>query len=193
VLVTLARTRRGLSRDPEEAPGEADIPAEQAKTSEKARVPASDVDPGRPIDHQEPPTSGPTAARRLTWRITDRSTLVRLRREGRRVGRGSVTVWYLSAESPEHPRFAWAIGRKTGGAVVRNRLRRRLRSIVESRARSSTLDRGAYLVSLAPSAAEQSYEELKENVEAALRAVNSGSGAAAGRAPAPRPDPGGRR
>lgn len=168
--------RRGWPREPKEAPGEADVSAEQTKTSQKARVPASHVDPGRTIDHQEPSTQGPTAARRLTWRVTDRSTLVRLGRGGRRSRRGPVTVWYLPAESPDHARFAWAIGRKVGGAVVRNRLRRQLRAIVESEERSSGLARGAYLVSLAPSGAGRSYEELKENVEAALRAVSSGSG-----------------
>jgi ribonuclease P protein component len=56
-----------------------------------------------------------------------------------------------------------------GGAVIRNRLRRRLRAI------SSEVDfelmPGAYLINVSPPAAALSYDELRKNVSIALLAV----------------------
>lgn len=91
-----------------------------------------------------------------------------------------MTAWYLPDEGSP-PRFAWAVSRKVGSAVVRNRLRRRLREIVEQLARDGSVEPGAYLVGVSPAAAERSFRELKENVAATLRAASD-----AGR---PRPDP----
>jgi ribonuclease P protein component len=57
--------------------------------------------------------------------------------------------------------------------VVRNRLRRRLREAVEALARQGQVPPGAYLVSVAPPAAGQRFEELKENVATTLRAASA--------------------
>jgi ribonuclease P protein component len=65
---------------------------------------------------------------------------------------------------------AFAIGRKIGGAVVRNRLRRRLRAI--SGELFERLTAGAYLFSVSPGAVNLSYGELKADVEAALKKIN---------------------
>jgi ribonuclease P protein component len=67
---------------------------------------------------------------------------------------------------------AYAIGRRVGGAVVRNRLRRRLRAIVAELA--PELVPGAYLVGAAPEAASLSFGELKAIVSHALKAVGKG-------------------
>jgi len=65
---------------------------------------------------------------------------------------------------------AFAIGRKIGGAVVRNRLRRRLRAI--SGELSGRLAAGAYLFSVSREAIDLPYGELKADVEAALEKIN---------------------
>lgn len=62
-------------------------------------------------------------------------------------------------------RVAYAVGRKVGGAVVRNRLRRRLREVV----RATDPSPGAYLVSAGPGALRISFEELRMTVETAMR------------------------
>ena len=65
------------------------------------------------------------------------------------------------------PRVAYAVGRRCGGAVVRNRIRRRLRSIV----REIELAPGDYLLGAGPEAAVLPYDELRRSVAAAVDAV----------------------
>ena len=70
----------------------------------------------------------------------------------------------------EPPRVAYAIGSRVGGAVVRNRVRRRLRAATRSHARE--LEPGhAYLVSATPAAARSTYAELTTALHGALRAL----------------------
>jgi ribonuclease P protein component len=155
--------------------GETDVPAEQSKAGEAPRLPASHVDPGRPGHPQRPAPEGtpqavglstPAAAPRMVWAVRDRATFESLRRSGRRVRRGPITVTWLAGDPAEPPRVAYAIGRRVGGAVVRNRIRRRLRSVMqEVRAQ---LRPGAYLVGAATGAASLSYGDLRATVCEAL-------------------------
>ena len=63
------------------------------------------------------------------WRIRDRGTFAAMRRSGRRARRGLVTVtWLAPADAAgDPPRIAFAVPGRSG-AVVRNRVRRRLRA-----------------------------------------------------------------
>jgi ribonuclease P protein component len=67
-------------------------------------------------------------------------------------------------------RVAYAVGKRVGGAVIRNRLRRRLRAVVAEA--SGSLVPGAYLVAAGPEAADLPYEDLKAQV---IRAMTSAS------------------
>jgi ribonuclease P protein component len=115
--------------------------------------------------------------------VRDRATFDELRRHGRRVRRGPVTVTFLPDTSgrAEPPKFAFAVGRAVGSAVRRNLVRRRLRSIVReliARPNSSVVS-GTYLVACGPETGTLSYGELKSIVEAALErsgASETGSG-----------------
>jgi ribonuclease P protein component len=148
---------------------EAHVSAQQSQAGQASWVPTSNVDARRPSDPAGPAAQGPPTAVGLIWRLRDRATFVALRRSGRRVRRGSITVLWLPANPTEPTRVAYAVGRGVGSAVVRNRVKRRLRSIVhESRA---LLLPGAYLIRAAPQAADQSYGELSAHVSTALRAL----------------------
>jgi len=68
-------------------------------------------------------------------------------------------------DGPEPARVGYAIPRTAGPAVVRNRLRRRLRAVV----RELPLGSGDYLISAAPPAAELSFEQLRGHVRQAAR------------------------
>jgi ribonuclease P protein component len=59
---------------------------------------------------------------------------------------------------------AYSIGRAVGGAVVRNRVRRRLRAVVASVAGSPLLPHGWLLVGARPNASERTFDELREEM-----------------------------
>ncbi|HET6950226.1 MAG TPA: ribonuclease P protein component [Acidimicrobiales bacterium] len=98
----------------------------------------------------------------MIGRFGDRATFDSLRSDGRRARRGPMTVTYLAGG--DHARVAYAIGRKVGPAVVRNRLRRRLRAAVREVDRAGGLAPGAYLISLRPDAAHASYGQLRRDL-----------------------------
>jgi ribonuclease P protein component len=68
-------------------------------------------------------------------------------------------------------RVAYAIPRRTGGAVVRNRLRRRLRAAVDQVADDMTP--GAYLISPDASAVTMDFNELIDSVRRSVRAAGA--------------------
>lgn len=150
--------------------GEAHIPAEHQEASEAPRVPAPDVDQGRAGHSVGPPAQGPPQPVGLIWSVRDRATFEALRRQGRRVRRGPITVTWLAGDPAEPPRVAYAIGRKVGGAVVRNRIRRRLRAI--TREVGVQLRPGAYLFGVNAAAASLSYGDLRATVCQALGALH---------------------
>lgn len=154
----------------EEAQGEAHVPAQQPQTSQTARLSDPDADTRGPGDPPHPAPEGPRQALGLIGSVGDRATFEALARDGRRGRRGPVTVTYLPAG--DGVRVAYAVGRRVGPAVVRNRVRRRLREAVRSLDRASGgLPPGAYLVSVRPAAATLSYADLRADL--------AGAGAAA--------------
>jgi ribonuclease P protein component len=70
----------------------------------------------------------------------------------------------------EPPRVGYAVGRGVGGAVARNRVRRRLRAA--TRVHSGELVPGcAYLVGASNGATDRTYSELSTALHEALRAL----------------------
>ena len=89
----------------------------------------------------QPPVQGPLPPVGLIWPIRERSSFRALAR-GRRRRRGVVMVTCaVVGPGSDPPRVAYAVGRGVGGAVVRNRVRRRLRAA--TRAHAAELDRAA--------------------------------------------------
>jgi ribonuclease P protein component len=110
-------------------------------------------------------------------RVRSRATFDALRREGRRARHGPVTVTYVPDDASS-ARVAFAIGRKVGNAVVRNRVRRRLRAILRELDRSEGpgLVPGAYLVSVRPEAATLPYQRLTDHVTTACARAGAKDG-----------------
>jgi ribonuclease P protein component len=107
------------------------------------------------------------AARPQLWRITDRRTFQALRRQGRRARRGPLTVTWLppAPGTPDRPAQAgFAVGRSAGGAVVRNRVRRRLRAALRQLATEGRLPAGAYLLGGGATLATLPWAELVDLV-----------------------------
>ncbi len=85
--------------------------------------------------------------------------------------RGPVTVTWVPVVDGLPPRIAYAVGRKAGGAVIRNRIRRRLKAVVwETR---FLLDPGAYLVGGTARVATMSYQELRSAIWEVLEALGA--------------------
>lgn len=77
-----------------------------------------------------------------------------------------------SGDSYDEPAVAYAIGKAVGPAVVRNRLRRRLRALMTEFDHADRLPTGHYLVGATPSAAPLAFDELRSHLEGALGAVS---------------------
>ncbi len=63
--------------------------------------------------------------------------------------------------------------KRVGGAVVRNRLRRRLRAVVAEAARSGRVPAGALLISAGPEAVRRTPQELRNDVIRLLDALDA--------------------
>jgi ribonuclease P protein component len=109
----------------------------------------------------------------LIGRIGERREFERLTRHGRRAHTATLWCRYLRDPAVVPPRVAFAIGRPVGSAVVRNRLRRRLRELLRAATLTDPplLACGQLLVGARPSAGERSFDELGVEVKDLLTAV----------------------
>jgi ribonuclease P protein component len=149
---------------------EEDISTEQSQAQQEARLPLAHADEGRTRSAASPPLQGPLAPVGLIWPIRERSTF-RALAQGRRRRRGAVMVaCAVVGPASEPPRVAYAVGRRVGNAVVRNRVRRRLRAATRMHAETLVAGR-AYLVSAAGAAAASTYAELSAALHDSLRAL----------------------
>jgi ribonuclease P protein component len=105
----------------------------------------------------------------VLWAVRDRKDFLRLRALGRRGRSGALTVVHAPASDPsDPPRVAFAVGRRTGSAVVRNRVRRRLRAILRDEAAAGSLAPGLYLVSAGPAAPGLAFGDLRRHLDRAI-------------------------
>lgn len=146
--------------------GEANLPAQEAKTNAYSRIPGPHVHPGGPGCDQEPSAERPAPAGRLIWRVRDRGTL-RALSAAPRLRRGPLSLAVVTSRKATPPRVAYAVGRRVGGAVARNRVRRRLRAAARNHV--CELQPGAaYLFGAASGAAALGFDELDTTVRTLL-------------------------
>src|SRR5262245_41499664 len=144
---------------------EADVSAQQSEAQEDPRIPGPDADARRARGDPVPPSARPQATRRLIWRVRDRATFAALA-EARPRRAGPVRVRSVP-HRPGPPAVAYAVGRRAGNAVARNRLRRRLREAVREHADLLEPDT-AYLVRADLSAGTMRFSALSESLARAL-------------------------
>ena len=123
--------------------------------------------PPRPSGAPGEPASGGHLEARRRGRLTRRAEFDAVYRNGRRRSSRQFTVFFASNGLGEN-RFGMSVGRALGGAVVRNRIRRRVREILR-------LDRGGIpsgwdiIVHPRASVAGAEFTPLREELLALLR------------------------
>jgi ribonuclease P protein component len=168
---------RGPAERIAHSPDEADLPAQEAASREGARLPRPDEDGRRPSDHRRSAGARSKATDGLTSeRGTHPPRLVMLSRPQEFTalqGAGTVrshpllTARFLRTDL-ETTRFGLATGRKLGGAVVRNRVRRRLREVL--RAMAPSFQPGWDVLIIArPAIVEADHQVLVETLRRLLR------------------------
>lgn len=118
-------------------------------------------------------------------RLTEADLFRRVTRAGRRSGSTTLVTYLLapaggeasvlsgSVIAPVRPRVGFVVSKAVGAAVVRNRVKRRLRHL--ARARLDALPEGSVLVVRAnPAAAAASYEQLDRDLRRCLTKVSVG-------------------
>ena len=115
-------------------------------------------------------------ARRKRRRLSRSGEFERVYREGRSHGSRYLVVYAFPREDGEEgPRLGVSVGRKVGGAVDRNKVKRLLRDAFWGSA--GELPEGHDFVIVArPAAGELAEREGERGIEAALREVLSGAG-----------------
>ena len=97
----------------------------------------------------------------------DFAALSRSRARGR-----SGPIWVVHAPADvDEPvtRVAFAVSKKVGGAVVRNRVRRRLRPLMDQLDRDGRLAPGGYLVGVRPDVVDLPAADLRSHLTVAVR------------------------
>lgn len=148
------------------------LPAERAQTRQDARIPEADVDQGRPCRDPGAPGEGTSAPVGVTedavpaapagagvGPIRSKRTFDALRHSPNRGRQGPISVSFVEHSSWSRSQVAYAIGRRVGTAVVRNRLRRRMRAIMVEHAPRRPI--GAYVVRAGTDSPQLSFDELK--------------------------------
>ncbi|MGQ0803007.1 MAG: ribonuclease P protein component [Actinomycetota bacterium] len=100
--------------------------------------------------------------------VRDRATFDALARARRRSG-GVVTLRFVPGDAAAPPRLAVATARSSGNAVIRNRVRRRLRAAAA--AHRAELVGGAYLLGGGREVATVSFAALSDAVGGLIRSV----------------------
>jgi ribonuclease P protein component len=115
---------------------EANVSTERAPAEAPARIPSADVDARGSRDPQAPPREGSEAPLRVSrrqHRLSRSRDFDTVYRKGRSVSTRFLVLYSFPREDdPEGgPRLGLAVSRQLGGAVERNRLKRRLRASFE--------------------------------------------------------------
>ena len=108
------------------------------------------------------------AARRGEQRLRRRADFLTTLRHGRRARTALLRVTVLDNDR-EHNRYGFAVSRRVGGAVVRNRTKRQLREIVRQVPTTPGHD---VLVTADPSSVHASFRELKRDFKRATEKLS---------------------
>jgi ribonuclease P protein component len=151
---------------------EAAVSAQRAQTGKEARISFAHEHPWRTRRSPVSPPEGARSAVGVIDRLSGPAAFARLRAEGRRSGKGPIRL--VSRLDPtQPPRIAFAIPRKVGNAVRRNRVRRRIRAVLCELARETPglLPPGDHLIRVTAPIDDWSHATLRTTMYSLLTSV----------------------
>jgi len=95
----------------------------------------------------------------------------RLWSDGQQVRTRDLRVRYLATDGAAQPRVAYAISRKVGKAVVRNKLRRRLRAAIGEHVNHSGVPFSDAVIIAFPSARDLSFTDVQMQVSEIMKKI----------------------
>ena len=99
--------------------------------------------------------------------VVSSATFREFRKPDARARRGPIRVAFVSTGGHlDRPQVAFAVSKRCGGAVERNRIRRRLRAALAQV--TPPIERGAYLIGTDPEVADLSFDQLIHILTGAL-------------------------
>ncbi len=149
---------------------EAHLPAEQSRAQAPARLPGQEGDRRRPQDPGRAPGSGPQDPLRLSS-LTRRADFLAANRGRRAPMPGFVLLVRPRDDGDSRIRLGITVTKKIGGAVVRNRMKRRFRSLARDLLPENGIAGADHVLIGRQGGIERDFGLLRAELEKALRKV----------------------
>jgi ribonuclease P protein component len=146
---------------------EAHLPAEQPRAQAPARLPGPDGDRRRPQGSGRAPGAGPQDSLRLSS-ITRRADFLAANRGRRAPMPGFVLLVRPRDDGDSRIRLGITVTKKIGGAVVRNRMKRRFRTLARDLLPEKGLPGADHVLIGRQGGIERDYALLRSELESAL-------------------------
>jgi ribonuclease P protein component len=151
---------------------EAHLPAEQPCPRPSARVPGPHGDAGRPQSPERPPRARPQEAQRLVS-LRKRADFLRANNGKRAATPGFVLLVSDREDRDDLIRVGFTVTKKIGGAVVRNRMKRRFRALAREILPSAGLPGADHVMIGRAGGIERDYQLLRRDLTGALERVRN--------------------
>jgi len=153
--------------DIESMSDEAHFSAEQPRPGTPSRLPASQLDGRRPQGAQRSPRPRPQEAQRLTI-LRNRADFLAANRGRRFAMPGFVLQVRNRADQDPDVRIGFTVTKKIGNAVVRNRMKRRFRSLARELLPSLGIAGSDHVLIGRAGGVERDYATLRDELRTAL-------------------------
>jgi ribonuclease P protein component len=155
---------------------EAHLPAEQSRSGAPSRFPVAHVDRGGPQDPERASRPRPQEAVGLTvlGRLTRRADYLAANSGRRAPTPAFVLLVRDRADGDPAIRVGITVSGKVGGAVIRNRMKRRFRELVRAILPASGIAGADHVLIGRRSGIERDYGSLRADLEGALKRIRSG-------------------
>lgn len=162
---------------------EADLSTEQTGAQTSARFPRPHGNHGRPQGGRGPACAWSQATERLTPAASRRVLMERLRQRadflaaanGRKIATAAFVLQTRARAQTGAIRVGFTVSKKVGTAVERNRVRRRLKNLVARSATGRLLSGHDYVLIGRRAALQRPFEQMVEDLQAALRRLEPNS------------------